>query len=59
MTLSDNTLAFDSEKTNRIVDSIIKDKDEAGLLKAYNEHLAEISKKISEDVFLSSKCKKM
>lgn len=44
-------IAFDSEKTNRIVDSIIKDKDEAGLLKAYNEHLAEISKKISEDVF--------
>ncbi|KGN85232.1 TrlF family AAA-like ATPase [Porphyromonas gulae] len=44
-------IAFDSEKTNRIVDNIIKDKDEAGLLKAYNEHLAEISKKISEDVF--------
>ncbi|KXB33589.1 hypothetical protein HMPREF1869_01467 [Bacteroidales bacterium KA00251] len=44
-------IAFDSEKTNRIVDNIIKDKDEAGLLKAYNEHLSEISKKISEDVF--------
>lgn len=44
-------IAFDSEKTNRIVDNIIKDKDEAGLLKAYNEHLAEISKKISEDIF--------
>lgn len=44
-------IAFDPEKTNRIVDNIIKDKDEAGLLKSYNEHLAEISKKISEDVF--------
>lgn len=44
-------IAFDPEKTNRIVDNIIKDKDEAGLLKAYNEHLAEISKKISEDIF--------
>lgn len=44
-------IAFDSEKTNRIVDSIIKDKDEAGLLKAYNEQLTEISKEISEGVF--------
>lgn len=44
-------IAFDPEKTNRIVDNIIKDKDEAGLLKSYNEYLAEISKKISEDVF--------
>lgn len=44
-------IAFDSEKTNRIVDNIIKDKDEAGLLKAYNEHLAEISKEISEKAF--------
>lgn len=44
-------IAFDSEKTNRIVDSIIKDKDEAGLLKAYNERLTDISKEISEGVF--------
>lgn len=44
-------IAFDSEKTNRIVDNIIKDKDGAGLLKAYNEHLAEISKEISEKAF--------
>lgn len=44
-------IAFDSEKTNRIVDSIIKDKDEAGLLKTYNEQLTEISKEISEGVF--------
>lgn len=44
-------IAFDSEKTNRIVDNIIKDKDEAGLLKAYNEHLAEISREISEKAF--------
>lgn len=44
-------IAFDSEKTNRIVDSIIKDKDEAGLLKAYSERLTDISKEISDKVF--------
>lgn len=44
-------IAFDSDKTNRIVDSIIQGKDEASLLKDYDEHLTETSKKITENIF--------
>lgn len=51
-------IAFDSDKTNRIVDGIIQGKDEAGLLKDYNEHLTKVSKKISDSIFLVSQIQK-
>ena len=51
-------IAFDSDKTNRIVDSIIQGKDEAGLLKDYNELIARVSKKISDSIFLVSQIQK-
>lgn len=44
-------IAFDSNKTNQIIEDIIKHKDETGLLKEYYEHLTELSKAISESVF--------
>ena len=44
-------IAFDSIKTNQIIEDIIKHKDETGLLKEYYEHLTELSKAISESVF--------
>lgn len=51
-------IAFDSDKTNQIIEDIIKYKDETGLLKEYYEHLTELSKIISKVFFLSFKCKK-
>lgn len=44
-------IAFDSDKTNQIIEDIIKHKDETGLLKEYYEHLTELSKTISEGIF--------
>lgn len=44
-------IAFDSNKTNQIIEDIIKHKDETGLLKEYYEHLTELSKTISEGIF--------
>ena len=44
-------IAFDSDKTNQIIEDIIKYKDQTGLLKEYYEHLTELSKIISEGVF--------
>ena len=44
-------IAFDSDKTNQIVENIIQSKDETGLLRKYYEHLTDLSKAISEGVF--------
>lgn len=44
-------IAFDPDKTNQIIEDIIKHKDETGLLKEYYERLTDLSKKISEGVF--------
>lgn len=44
-------IAFDSDKTNQIIEDIIKHKDETGSLKEYYECLTDLSKRISEDVF--------
>ena len=44
-------IAFDSDKTNKIVENIIQSKDETGVLRKYYEHLTDLSKAISEGVF--------
>ena len=44
-------IAFDSDKTNKIVENIIQSKDETGVLRKYYEHLTDLSKAVSEGVF--------
>ena len=44
-------IAFDSEKTNKIVEGIIKSKDENRILENYDTHLADVSKSITDGVF--------
>lgn len=44
-------IAFDSEKTNKIVEGIIKSKDENRILENYDTHLADVSKSITDGIF--------
>lgn len=44
-------IAFDSEKTNKIVEDIIKNKDENRILENYYTHLADVSKSVTNGVF--------
>ena len=44
-------IAFDSEKTNKIVEDIIKSKDENRILENYYTHLTDVSKSVTDGVF--------
>ncbi len=44
-------IAFDSEKTNKIVEDIIKSKDENRILENYYTHLTEVAKSVTDGVF--------
>lgn len=44
-------IAFDSEKTNKIVEDIIKSKDENRVLENYYTHLTDVSKSVTDGVF--------